>query len=143
MRPAVVVCPGPAWRPRVGGTCASCGKPLKGRLKWFCRAPAWCRFVYLANHDWGLARTIALRRSDWSCIRDGTHKGRLEVNHIEPRNGRGYELGCHHHQDGLEVLCQQHHLDVTRQQRGWKPKVEASAPPGIDLRQIPLPISME
>lgn len=40
----------------------------------------------------------------------------LEVNHRIPRNGRGYEPGCHHHQAGLEVLCRSCHVAETRKQ---------------------------
>lgn len=44
----------------------------------------------------------------------------LEVNHIEPRNGRGYAWGCHNHVDGLETMCRPHHVEeTTRQRRGW------------------------
>lgn len=41
----------------------------------------------------------------------------LEVNHIEPRNGRGYETGCWHHLDGVETLCRWHHVRETIRQR--------------------------
>lgn len=40
----------------------------------------------------------------------------LEVNHIIPREGRGYGAGCHHHLANLEVLCHQCHLGVTNLQ---------------------------
>ena len=141
MRPPVVVCPGAGWGPvnryrgTGNGTCAACGKPLQGKLTWFCRSPAWCRDLYLSNHDWGYARAIALRRAsprgrkdDAVCIRPACDDERLEVNHIKARNGMGYQLGCHHHQDNLEVLCHSHHLAVTALQRGYrtaKPKQEA------------------
>lgn len=39
-----------------------------------------------------------------------------EVNHIEPRNGGGYNSGCHNHLDKLELLCHQCHVGVTNQQ---------------------------
>jgi 5-methylcytosine-specific restriction endonuclease McrA len=44
-----------------------------------------------------------------------------EVNHIEPRRGRGYNLGCHNHAENLETLCHACHLDVTKSQRGSGP----------------------
>lgn len=78
----------------------------------------------MANHDWGVARGTALRRSSRDgrtarCIRPGCDAPArdMEVNHITPRAGRGYALGCHHHQDGLEVLCHRHHVEVTTAQR--------------------------
>lgn len=133
MRPAVVVCPGSNWKPRrlygsatggpEAGSCAACGRALTGRLTWFCRAPAWCRVAYLANHDWTMAKGIALRRSGDGykrtarCIRPDCEMPFLEVNHIVPRKGQGYQMGCHHHQDNLEVLCHDHHVEVTREQR--------------------------
>ena len=36
-----------------------------------------------------------------------------EVNHITPRNGKGYGNGCWNHQDNLEVLCHDCHVKVT------------------------------
>jgi hypothetical protein len=123
MKLAVVVCPGPDWKPGRGVRCAACGRQLTGKLTWFCRSPAWCRTVYLANHDWTMAKGIALRRSGDGykrmarCIRSNCEHPVLEVNHITPRNGGGYQLGCHHHQDNLEVLCHDHHREVTAEQR--------------------------
>lgn len=129
MRPPVVACMGPDWKP-YSGVCGACGRTLGPRLGWFCRAPAWCRDVYMSNHDWGYARGVALRRSsptgrkqDARCSRGDCHESNeLEVNHLNPRNGAGYRLGCHHHQDGLEVLCHHHHVDETCSQRGWTRK---------------------
>ena len=139
MRPAIVICPGEGWQPQVGGICASCGQQLVGRLRWFCRASkwfgrttSWCRDLYMANHDWNEARRVALWRAAAGrlhavCIRMGCGAiRRLEVNHIEPRNGQGYQMGCHHHQDGLEVLCHEHHMQETRRQRGWKQFADAA-----------------
>jgi hypothetical protein len=125
-------CQGADWKPRKSpkgpGTCGACGRALQGRAIWFCKATRGdedsCRLRYLRNHDWGYARTEALRRAHHQCRRDATHKGKLEVNHVTPREGRGYGLGCHHHQEagpdggGLEVLCHDCHLaETTRQIR--------------------------
>ena len=41
---------------------------------------------------------------------------RLEVNHIEPRVGRGYGFGCHNHLSNLETLCHPCHVIETRRQ---------------------------
>ncbi|MCU1454052.1 MAG: 67, gp67 [Acidimicrobiales bacterium] len=59
----------------------------------------------------------------------------LEVNHVEPRLGRGYQAGCHHHLDGLETLCHRCHVQVTSAQHalgGSRADVAAPAvpPPG-------------
>lgn len=49
----------------------------------------------------------------------------LEVNHIVPRNGAGYDQGCHHHLDLLETLCHGCHVVETtrqiRERRGLHP----------------------
>lgn len=41
----------------------------------------------------------------------------VEVNHIDPRRGRGYRSGCGHHLQNLETLCHRHHVEVTAAQR--------------------------
>ena len=41
----------------------------------------------------------------------------LEVNHIDPLVGKGYQNSCRHHLDGLETLCHPCHVGVTTQQR--------------------------
>ena len=118
-------CSGPDWQPRRSahqlGVCGACGKPLEGRALWFCRGkpgdPESCRRRYLRNHDWGDARAEALRRTGGRCSRDATHQGGMEVNHIAPRRGAGYGIGCWNHQDNLEPLCHGCHQDVTADQR--------------------------
>lgn len=40
----------------------------------------------------------------------------LEVNHIVPREGRGYGWGCHHHLSNLETLCHPCHVAETTRQ---------------------------
>lgn len=40
----------------------------------------------------------------------------IEVNHREPRMGRGYQSGCHHHRHGLESLCHRCHVVITNEQ---------------------------
>jgi hypothetical protein len=54
----------------------------------------WSR-IYLLQH----------RESNW-----------LEVNHIDPRVGQGYNSGCWNHQDNLETLCHKCHVKTTRRQ---------------------------
>lgn len=58
-------------------------------------------------------------------IRDRRASVLLEVNHIVPRNGAGYDQGCHHHLDLLETLCHPCHVAETtrqiRERRGLSP----------------------
>lgn len=127
-------CQGPDWKPRKSpkepGTCGACGAPLVGRNRWFCpsrrNAKDDCRDRYGVNHFWSEARREALKRAGDRCIHDPAregersldHGGALEVNHIVPREGRGYGPGCQHHQDELEVLCHADHVaETTRQIR--------------------------
>lgn len=46
-----------------------------------------------------------------------------EVNHIVPRNGGGYNSGCHNHLDNLQLLCHRCHVGVTKQQRADRKSV--------------------
>ena len=96
------------------GLCAlaSCALPLPSkRFKWCADHKDW----FGKNHWWTWARPAAITR-DGKCVRCGSTK-RMEVNHIVPRNGAGYDSGCGHHQAGLETLCHWCHLQVTAQQR--------------------------
>ena len=125
-------CQGAEWKPRestkVPGTCGACGAPLEGRNRWFCKAAISraCRMRYLTNHHLGYARSAALKRDGKRCRRcgderkssplEGARAISLEVNHIAPRRGGGYLIGCHNHLDSLETLCHIHHLEVTATQ---------------------------
>lgn len=96
--------------------CAWCGKPLTGRQRRWCsdHGDQWYR-----THTWTGARGAALKRDEYKCVICGDPL-RLEVNHIEPRKGKGYGNGCWHHPENLETLCHAHHLIVTAAQRkGW------------------------
>lgn len=112
------------------GRCARCGAPLTGRQTRWCGET--CKDYYERNHYWQLARPAALRRDLYRCRRCGwsplakqltlfpeldKRYADLEVNHVIPRVGRGYNSGCHHHLSNLEVLCHGCHLKVTRRQR--------------------------
>lgn len=72
---------------------------------------------YVVEHAWGRARRAAKERDGHKCVTCGSDD-RLEVNHIEPRLGKGYGVGCHNHSDNLETLCKPCHSRVTRKQRG-------------------------
>lgn len=111
------------WRER----CSGCGEPLVGRQRTWCSAD--CQEEYWRNHIWSWARTAALERDGNQCVKCGQKPVRrtpdhpdideiwLEVNHIDPLNGRGYHSGCWHHLSGLETLCHPCHVDVTNEQR--------------------------
>jgi 5-methylcytosine-specific restriction endonuclease McrA len=125
------------------GRCRACGEGLSGGEDQWCGPE--CRDVYERNHHWHLARAAAIERDAGRCVdcgwsegdiythqlRNGQlaiwsrhslvqHAGRdnwLEVNHVEPRAGAGYALGCWHHLANLETLCHKCHVKVTRRQR--------------------------
>lgn len=150
MNEPLVFCQGPDWKPRLStkeaGTCGACGAPLVGRNHWFCPSPyrtrdhTSCRDRYMENHRWGEARSAAIRRDKSVCRRCGgpAEASRIkpypwepdtwppEVNHIVPRNGQGYGIGCHNHQDNLATLCHACHLVVTAEQRGFVPGGEVN-----------------
>lgn len=48
--------------------------------------------------------------------RHSEYPKRLEVNHINARQGGGYGPGCAHHLSGLETLCRPCHVAVTTSQ---------------------------
>ena len=107
----------PAAVKRDGGKCVRCGGA--GRKQWR-------RTIHLGN-QWAM-RQLGLEVE----IIGGSHQERriindtavrvtswvpwLEVNHIEPREGRGYQSGCHHHLTNLETLCHDCHLVETKRQ---------------------------
>jgi 5-methylcytosine-specific restriction endonuclease McrA len=108
----------------IPGECDRCGKKLVGRQTRWCSDRTWgggskCarlfHEVFERNHDWNDARKAALKRDRNRCVKCGS-TDRLEVNHIVPREGRGYGRGCWHHLDGLETLCHDCHVETTRQQ---------------------------
>ncbi len=105
------------------GLCAWCGDPLTGRRRRWCSDD--CGMAWGRQHIWNWVRAAVVKR-DGGCVVCGAarYEDHLEVNHIEPRRGAGYENGCHHHQDGLETLCHQHHLVITSLQRrpGFTPR---------------------
>ena len=90
------------------------GARLEGRQqRWHSRA---CWMVWFDNHEWSAARHAARKRDGGCCVRCGSPAD-PQVNHREPRRGRGYHQGCHHHQANLETLCQAHHVEETNRQR--------------------------
>ncbi|MFF7681486.1 HNH endonuclease [Microbacterium sp. NPDC007973] len=115
------------------GACDHCGKALTGRQKRWCSFE--CSRVEAPHHDWNVARKAAKRRDGHKCVKCGRpddvdHNLRsiLEVNHIEPRVGKGYGWGCWNHQDNLETLCRPCHVEVTKAQiAGRKAEHDARA----------------
>lgn len=103
------------------GVCDACGKNLTGRQKRWCSRE--CSLVEWPEHDWNSARKAAKKRDGYRCVTCGAPEGvdslmrsTLEVNHIEPRVGKGYGWGCWNHQDNLETLCHDCHVKVTKAQ---------------------------
>lgn len=109
----------PAAVKRDGGKCVRCGGV--GRKLWRRRA-------YL-GHRWAMKQIgievefVAETHYDrsklyYTDVRITSWVPWLEVNHIEPREGRGYQSGCHHHLTNLETLCHDCHVaETTRQGR--------------------------
>lgn len=104
----------------IPGICAypTCENKLTGRRRKWCSNK--CSRKYQDqiwnNHDWNSARKAALKRDNHKCVKCGSTE-KLEVNHINPRNGAGYGFSCGHHLDNLEVLCHTCHVKVTNEQR--------------------------
>lgn len=122
-------------RPRNHGprTCDGCGGALVGQRRRWCSDA--CSGRWWDNHAWTSARWEAIRRSSGLtvdqlrdlnlslfgasfCDECGEPALAPEVNHVEPRVGRGYGPGCHNHQTNLQVLCHGCHVaETTRQTR--------------------------
>lgn len=109
----------------IEGVCGICEKALRGgQTRWCSKQHA--RLFY-QNHYWTQARSAAKRRDRRQCVRMVAPNNNrtlprcngwpLEVNHIEPRNGAGYDgPNCAHHQSNLETLCHAHHVIETNRQ---------------------------
>lgn len=118
-----VTCPLSVWAGEPG-RCQWCNEPLaQTRRRTWCSEK--CGRAWQREHIWRFARSAAKRRSKYLCTRAECTAARrdCEVNHLEPRAGRGYGPGCHHHvlpdltgRGGLEVLCHAHHAEVTAAQ---------------------------
>jgi 5-methylcytosine-specific restriction endonuclease McrA len=124
-----------------------CGAKLPARRRKWCSNKCnqyYLDRVY-GEHEWNSARVKALARDHYRCRQcgsDGTipksiydqltfendrdkweklqKLGRLyqlEVNHENPRRGKGYQVGCWNHLENLKTLCHACHLKVTAQQR--------------------------
>ncbi|MCU1352007.1 MAG: 67, gp67 [Acidimicrobiales bacterium] len=92
---------------RDGSRCRHCGlgPAVPTTAKALLRALIPMRAIEAAR----LWQTPAWRALEQAC--------QLEVNHLVPRLGRGYQAGCHHHLDNLETLCHRCHVAVTTQQQ--------------------------
>ena len=125
----------PLSLPQEYGRCHWCRKALKGRQKRWCSRA--CSKDAVANHRWTQAKAAAKAPvTYYLCARallvtfaegfrprvqgppgcEGFTR-HPEVNHKDPILGKHGSWGCHHHQDGLEVLCRPCHLEVTARQR--------------------------
>lgn len=118
-----ITCPLSIWTGEPG-RCQWCNEPLaQTRRRTWCSEK--CGRAWQREHIWRFARSAAKRRSRYRCTRPECTAARrdCEVNHLEPRAGKGYGPGCHHHllpdltgRGGLEVLCHAHHAEVTSAQ---------------------------
>jgi HNH endonuclease len=70
-----------------------------------------------AAYDAETSRISAVWRAEHDAWKKECQRIGLEVNHIEPRYGRGYGNGCHNHLSNLETLCRACHVAVTKVQR--------------------------
>lgn len=102
--------------------CKGCGGELRGRQTTWCSEA--CKERWNDNHWWSWARARARinasptgRQYDAICARCGERASPPEVNHKVPVLGKHDQGGCHHHQDGLEVLCRPCHRAETNAQR--------------------------
>ena len=62
--------------------------------------------------DWRRLRLYIFNRDGYRCVQCG-RRGRLECDHIEPR-----EAGGSDHPDNLQTLCRRCHIAKTRADRG-------------------------
>ena len=93
---------------RDGGCCVRCGLGPGTRTV--------ARLLLRALIPMGPVEAARLWQGQpWRCFAQACE---LEVNHIEPRVGRGYASGCHHHLEGLETLCHRCHVHTTSAQHG-------------------------
>lgn len=112
---------------RDGGRCVRCGGDgsEQRETRW---APAIAATqlrrlgVELLTNEPVSVVLIAAAREPW-----------LEVNHIEPRNGRGYDWGCAHHTENLETLCHSCHVAETRRQAEAR---RAALNPQLDILEL-------
>jgi len=113
------------------GLCVAPASRDAGRRRRWCSKR--CESEWAGQHYWNAARNNAKRRDGQQCVRPGCGVTTgLEVNHIEPRIGRGYGWGCHNHLANLETLCKPHHQDVTNEQRKGRRAVGHIAAPVDD-----------
>lgn len=115
-------CPLSAWQGDPG-RCRWRNEPLEpGTTSAFC-GPR-CRHEAEANHFFAKAKVFVLLRDNYQCRDCGTYRA-PEVHHTTAIQGRHGVPGCHHHVDGLVVLCgdggNDCHQAETNQQRarGW------------------------
>ncbi|MFA5774087.1 MAG: hypothetical protein WC864_01760 [Ilumatobacteraceae bacterium] len=129
-----ISCPLSQWTGE-HGRCQWCDEPLdQTRRRTWCSEK--CGRAWQREHVWRFARSAAKRRAKYRCIRPECTAARrdCEVNHLLPRDGKGYAPGCHHHLlpdrngvGGLEVLCHAHHAEVTAAQSSVRAELRRQA----------------
>lgn len=128
----------PAAVKRDGGVCVRCGGTGRKRQR---------RRMHLGN-TWSLKQIgieVEITADDWrerqrlyySDIHVTSWEPWLEVNHIEPRVGRGYNSGCHHHLTNLETLCHHCHVAETKRQGAERRVLNKLATPGTLFEVAP------
>lgn len=129
-----ISCPLSRWTGE-HGRCQWCNEPLdQSRRRTWCSEK--CGRAWQREHVWRFVRSAAKRRAKYRCIRPECTAARrdCEVNHLLPRDGKGYTPGCHHHLlpdhngvGGLEVLCHAHHAEVTAAQSSARAELRRQA----------------
>ncbi len=120
---AMLACTASTWQgdPK---RCRWCDAELTGRRTRWCSDD--CANEYGRNHWWSWASNHCKRRNENRCELEGCDRYSAETHHKTPILGRHNETGCHHHQDGLEALCHEHHLEAHHGPRHEQLGIEAA-----------------
>lgn len=95
--------------------CVKCGNPLTGRQQRWCSRE--CVVWYIQNHHFNSGRRVVQEVAEACALCGQALGGDIEVDHIEPADGRHGVRSCIHHLDNLRALHSRCHLERTRAQR--------------------------
>lgn len=92
---------------RDGGHCVRCGGDGSEQRpkRWYAIERPQAEALFGVRIGWRETISVPGNKLPW-----------LEVNHIDPRVGRGYLWGCHNHLTNLETLCHGCHVVETNRQ---------------------------